>query len=476
MMFFWRSNFNQEDFTMGLGNIGKFIDENWHGGQIKGDFYSHPEMTIEETVRVDKKPSTLVWNWRHALTRELMRGRHKSEILAKYRDAIDRFGIRVKVEEFLDRNDGFLGWFVVDVANFDDKFGYEDMPEELRRCNLYAYNAIELREIISRSLTSENDGTMDGFLGADDSVHEEVRYVDDYTGLPCIDDIEGIFDNDDARLAGIADYFLGRNWMTIGERNAFVNSGNKLAYLVSILRRSFAPKSKSDGKFDDIVGDYGVKQQELEADASDAVKDVEIGNVHENALGDLGKDVVMPEKYDIVKENSKSDFRQDVQVGTPVTVFEIKKEFKPSDFRSDVEFDDIVKDRNLDGLAITRDSEFGDIDVEEKPESLGGIAVTRESDLSEVDTGDSIDYGLFDDNMTELTDKDYRDDVKFDNVEDFVIDDIKDMKDDEFDYADLSKGDVDVDEMFDLDADRNEADVDEVPEEVEISNRYDWSW
>ena len=428
MMFFWRSNFNQEDFTMGLGNIGKFIDENWHGGQIDGDFYNHPEMTIEETVRVDKKPSTLVWNWRHALTRELMRGRHKSEILAKYRDVIDRFGIRGKAEEFLNKNDGFLGWFVVDVANFDDKFGYGDMPEELRKCNLYAYNAIELREIISRSLTSENDGTMDGFLGADDSVHEEVRYVDDYTGLPCIDDIDGIFDNDDARLAGIADYFLGRKWMTLGERNAFVNSDNKLAYLVSILRRSFAPKSKSNGKFDDIVGDYGVKQQELEAEASDAVKDVEIGNVHENVLGDIGKDVLMPEKYDIVKE------------------------LKPSDFKSDVEFVDIVKDKNLDGLAITRDSEFGDIDVEDKPESLDAI------------------------NMVELTEKDYKDDVKFDNVEEFVIDDIKDMKDDEFDYADLSNGDVDVDEMFDLDADKNEADVDEVPEEVEISNKYDWSW
>ena len=412
----------------GLGNIGKFIDENWHGGQIDGDFYNHPEMTIEETVRVDKKPSTLVWNWRHALTRELMRGRHKSEILAKYRDVIDRFGIRGKAEEFLNKNDGFLGWFVVDVANFDDKFGYGDMPEELRKCNLYAYNAIELREIISRSLTSENDGTMDGFLGADDSVHEEVRYVDDYTGLPCIDDIDGIFDNDDARLAGIADYFLGRKWMTLGERNAFVNSDNKLAYLVSILRRSFAPKSKSNGKFDDIVGDYGVKQQELEAEASDAVKDVEIGNVHENVLGDIGKDVLMPEKYDIVKE------------------------FQPSDFKSDVEFVDIVKDKNLDGLAITRDSEFGDIDVEDKPESLDAI------------------------NMVELTEKDYKDDVKFDNVEEFVIDDIKDMKDDEFDYADLSNGDVDVDEMFDLDADKNEADVDEVPEEVEISNKYDWSW
>ena len=141
----------------GLGDIGKFVDENWHGGQIDGDFYSHPEMTIEETTRVVKKSSTLVWNWRHALTRELMRGRHKSEILAKYRDVIDRFGIRSKVEEFLDKNDGFLGWFVVDVANFDDKFGYGDMPEELRKCNLYAYNAIELREIISRSLTRSNE-------------------------------------------------------------------------------------------------------------------------------------------------------------------------------------------------------------------------------------------------------------------------------------------------------------------------------
>ena len=64
MMFFWRSNFNQEDFTMGLGNIGKFIDENWHGGQIDGDFYNHPEeryvagysvneMEIEEKVNRD---------------------------------------------------------------------------------------------------------------------------------------------------------------------------------------------------------------------------------------------------------------------------------------------------------------------------------------------------------------------------------------------------------------------------------------
>ena len=457
---------------MGLGDIGNYIDENWHGGTIHGDFYSHPEMTIEETVRVEKKPNTLVWNWKHVVTRELMRGRHKPEILAKYHDVIDRFGIRDKVLEFLDRNDGFLGWFIVDVANFDDKFGYDDMPEEMRRCNLYAYNATELREIISRSLTSENDGTMDGFLGADDSVHEEVRYVDDYTGLPCVDDINAIFDNDDDRLAGIADYFLGRNWMTLGERNAFVNSENKLAYLVSVVKRSFAPKSKSDGKFDDVVTDYGVQQQELEAEAGEAVKDVEIGNIHEKALGDLGEDVVMPEKFDIVKENKKSDFRQDVQVGRPVSSPFI-------DRLREVRVDDIG-DVSLDGCQEV------DPIREIKVDDIGDVSLDKDIDvitkelpadvLQDVDTGDSMNYGVFSDNMTELTDKDYRDDVKFDNVEEFTVDDIKDMKDDEFDYADLSKGDVDIDEMFDLDADKEEADVDEAPEEVEISNKYDWSW
>ena len=163
---------------MGLGNIGKYVDENWHGGQIEGDFYNHPEMTIEETLKVDKKPKTMVWNWKHAMTRELMRGRHKDGILFKYQEVIRRFGLYDKVSAFLDRNDGFLGWFVVDVANFDDKFGYEDMPEDMRKCNLYAYNATELREIISRSLISENDGTMDGFLNSDEGIHEEISYVD----------------------------------------------------------------------------------------------------------------------------------------------------------------------------------------------------------------------------------------------------------------------------------------------------------
>ena len=500
---------------MGLGNIGKYIDENWHGGQIEGDFYSHPEMTLEENPKVERKAKPFVWNWRHAMTRELMRGRHKPEILAKYQDVLDRFGVREKVVEFLGKYDGFLGWFIVDVSNFDDKFKYEDMPEEMRKCNLYAYNATELREIISRSLISENDGSMDGFLGADDGIHEEVSYVDDCTGLPCVDDIDAIFDNDDDRLAGIADAFLGRKWMTLGERNAFVDSDNKLAYLVSVVRRSFAPKSNSDGRFDDDVEGFDVRQQELDADSQKAQKNVEVNNIHENRMGDLGKDVVMPEKFDIKRENRKSDFRKDVQVGKPVESQEvgnvherrlddigstdlkksidvvndrerkigdlgdislrkeyaIKDESKPST-RTDVSID--RQNRSVD-IDDPRRSTRSDIDFQRRVHNEDAD-VTKESDLLELDTGDSMDYGLFDDNMTELTKKDYRDDVKFDNVEEFVIDDVKDMKDDEFDYADLAKGDVDIDEMFDEEADKSEAEVDEVPEEIEISRKYDWSW
>lgn len=362
---------------MGLGNLGNYIDENWRGGQIEGDFYNHPEMDIEENVVVQKKPNTLVWNWKHVLTRELMRGKHKPEILAKYKMVIDRFGIHGKVISFLDKYDGFIGWFVVDVSNFDDKFCYEDMPEYMRKCNLYAYNVTELREIISRSLISENDGTLDGFLNNnDEGIYEQINYVDDCTGLPCVDDINCIFDNDDNRLSGVADYFLGRKMMTLNERNKFVNSDNKFAFLVTVLKRSFLAQSNSNGKHSDVVNDFGVKQYELEAEPQKALKIVDIGNIRERKLDEV--DVVeLDLPVDIKKELSKADFRQD---------------------------------------------------------------------------------------------------ITFDKVEDFTIDDIKDMKDDEFDYADLGEVDVDIDEMFEEEADPNEVEIDSVSEKVEISNKYDWSW
>lgn len=362
---------------MGLGNLENYIDENWHGGQIEGDFYTHPEMDIEENGKVEKKPNTLVWNWKHVLTRELMRGRHKPEILSKYKIVIDRFGIHDRVVAFLDKYDGFIGWFIVDVSNFDDKFCYDDIPECMRKCNLYAYNATELREIISRSLISENDGTLDGFLNSnDESIHEQINYVDDCTGLPCVDDINSIFDNDDDRLSGVADYFLGRKLMTLNERNKFVNSGNKFAFLVTVLKRSFLAQSNSNGKYSDVINDFGVKQHELDVEPQKSLKNVDISNIRETKLDDV-EVVELDSSVDVKRELNKSDFKQD---------------------------------------------------------------------------------------------------VTFDKVEDFTIDDIKDMKDDEFDYADVSKIDVDIDEMFEEESDPNEVEFDSVSEKIEISNKYDWSW
>ena len=195
---------------MSLGNIGNYIDENWHGGQIDGDFFDHPEIDIEENIAEEKKENKLVWNWKHAVIRELMRGKTKSEILSKYKDVIKRFGINDLVCKFLNKNYGVIGYFIVDVSNFDDKFKYEDMPQELRECNLYAINSIELREVINRSLVSEDDGSMDGFLNSNDSINEEIYYLDECTGLPAIDGWDGESDDEDERLNSIANLFLGK--------------------------------------------------------------------------------------------------------------------------------------------------------------------------------------------------------------------------------------------------------------------------
>jgi hypothetical protein len=111
-----------------IGNLTDFIDENWHGGQIEGDFFDHPEMQLEENLKVEKKQKKSIWNWQHAVTRELMRGKHKSEILNKYKVVIERFGIYDAVNQFLEENDGVLGYFVVDVSNFDENFSYDDIP------------------------------------------------------------------------------------------------------------------------------------------------------------------------------------------------------------------------------------------------------------------------------------------------------------------------------------------------------------
>lgn len=456
---------------MSLGDIGNFMDENWHGGQIDGDFFEHPEMDIEETVIEEKKESNkLVWNWKHAITRELMRGKHRTEILSKYKNVIDRFDIEELICNFLDKNQGVLGYFIVDVSNFDDKFKYEDMPQELRECNLYAINAVELREVINRSLVSEEDGSLDGFLNSDDSINEEIYYLDECTGLPAIDSWNGESDDDDERLNSIANLFLGKKWMSLSEKDNFNEMEGKLPYLVSIVKRAYMPKSNSNGNFEDDINDFEVENQELEADSQKFYKDAEVNNIHEQKLDDIGNTVI-PEKIEIKDKILKSDYQEDVSVGKKFESYNIKNELKKSDYRDDVAYD---KELILQQVDNTKEQGLMSFNTDIPDYGTFNDNI-KEQGLMDFET-DIPDYGFFDDNMTELSDKDYRDDVEFDDMEDFIIEDIRDMEDDEFDYADLSDGAVDLDEMMEDELYDQDFEIDDEPEEVEISNKYDWSW
>lgn len=432
-----------------LGNLSNFIDENWYGGQIEGDFFSHPEMNIEENLRVAKTKKASIWNWKHAVIRELMRGHHKKDIIFKYQDIINKFNLQDKINAFLNKYDGILGYFIVDVSNFDSKFTYDNIPSFMKECNLYAINATELREIISRSLVSENDGSFDGFMNANDNIQEEIHYVDEYTGLPCIDNIEIDIDNEDERLDKIADLFLNKKIITIGERSNFNKIENKFKFLVDALKKSFTLKSTSlNNKVENDVSNYNLQNYNLQADSQKSHKNVDIKNLKENKIDDIGN-VKMPEKVEIKQEKKKSDLKQDVK------------------------FDKKVKPEKIDKL---KENKIGDIEEIKIPEKIEIQEEKKKSDFKpDIELDEKIKYEIVNDNIHELSKKDFKDDVIFNNTENFVIEDIKDMKDDEFDYADLSKGDVNLNEMFVLESDKKELDVDEQQEDFEIDGKSDWT-
>ena len=455
---------------MSLGNIGNYINENWHGGQIEGEFFDYPEFDIEENVQIEKKSNKSVWNWKYAITRELMRGKHKQEILSKYKVVIERFGIQDVVNKFLDKNDGVLGYFIVDVSNFDDKFTYNDIPQQLKDCNLYAINAIELREIINRSLVNENDGSLDGFLNSNENVDEEVYYIDECTGLPVIDEWNGESDDEDERLNSIANLFLGKKWMTLSEKEKFDTIEGKFPYLISIVKRAHSFNSKVNDKINDDVNDFQIKNQELQADSQEFLENVEVNNIHERKMDDIG-DVSLLKKIDVINKLNKTDFCDDFEVDEEFQSYDIKDEINKYDSCNDVAYDKQIKQEKIDNL---KEFQFDDVayDKQIKQENIDNL---EEMEFTDINT-EITDYGFFNDNMHEESSKDYETDVQFDNFQDFIIEDIKDMKDDQFDYADLSNSDVDIDEMFEDQMIEEQVQYEKPIQKIEISNKYDWSW
>ena len=459
--------------TSAIGDIGGYIDENWHGGQIDDDMFSHPSFDIAEEKQ-EKKEQKVAWNWRHAMTRELMRGNHKNEILFKYKDAISKFGVQDEVSEFLNENDGIIGWFVVDVSNFDSKFSYDDMPEMLRKCNLYAMNATELREIISRSLVSENNGSLDGFLNSDDSLCENVSYIDEITGLPCIDGLSEKDINDDERLLNIAWMFIGKRWMDEGQMAAFNVSDNKFGMLVDAVRKSQSINSNATGEYTDDAKKYDVQDTEVKVEPVKKQDDIKMTGIRQRRLDDIGT-TKMPDKFDIKQETRKSDLKKDIDLEKkpldPVKVDRLKEkkvdDIGETGIRKDLVMDGPLKEKKVDDI--------GDVDpvkaasVEDDPDRPADI------DVIEIETDGG--YGAVDDDMSELGAKALRPDFDLSDVSgDFVIEDVKDMRDDEFDYGDVSDGNVDIDEMMEEDADKNDLDINKVNKDIEISDKYDWSW
>lgn len=412
------------------GDIGGYLDENWHGGDIAGDLFSHPEMDITDEPAPAKKEKPVAWNWRHAITRELMRGKRRDQIVAKYADAMAKFGVQDEVIEFLDDNDGIMGWLVVDVSNFDAKFGYEDIPEFMRKCNLYAVNSTELREIITRSLVSENDGSLDGFLGSDDSVSEKSTYVDEITGLPCMDGLTEEEMNQDERLDKIAKMFYGKRWLGDQDMATFNVSDNKIGILTSAIMRHGADVSESTGEFTDDAGDYGIKEIKVSVDPISQKKDIDVSNVHDAAVDDIGNTAM------------------------PVPV-KVQQKYSPSDIiKKDIEYS-----KKSPGM----------FEMDNPKQKL--------NEIDEIDISDETGYNDFTDGLNELTSKSYKTDIDLGGISgELVIDDISDMKDDEFDFGDVSDGNVDLDEMMEEEADTNDLDINKVNKDIEISDKYDWSW
>ena len=110
-------------------DIGKFLDENNHGGIIEeNDFFNHPEMEIVENVIEEKKPVKQTWSWKKSIARELMSGKHAQEIYKKYGKLITDSKYFDKIVKYIDTFDGIMGTLVVDVSAFDDKFSYDSIP------------------------------------------------------------------------------------------------------------------------------------------------------------------------------------------------------------------------------------------------------------------------------------------------------------------------------------------------------------
>lgn len=476
-------------------DIGKFLDENNHGGIIEeSDFFTHPEMEIVENTVVEKKePEKVTWKWRKEIAKDLMSGKHAQEIYKKWGKLITDSKYFDKIVKYIDVMDGLLGTVVVDVSVFDDKFVYENIPLKYRKYNMYAINSTDIVKQEDVSYNGGNDGTMDGFLNGNDIKDVSCRFFDRTTGLEAIDSISDI-NNDLMALNELAVCMTGNGVMTPKQYEGFKKSEHKLNFIKKVFRGDF--RKTLNAPIENDVESFGLQQQVLEEKPGMAVKSI-------------GVTVTEPRLNKIKVTNQKS-----VDLIISEDKREQLKDFKVSSGKPTVKIDekDFLKEKKLNKVNVAGNKKSVDVIVEpDKREQLKDFKVSskkssvkidenefaKEKKLNEIKVSgkNTIDIKVKEDKRDQI--KDFkvssRNSVKIDedeffaqDGEDIEYDKQQDKQDisnnfefgfyDDLDVGAENKQDIDEDEFFSQDDMDGEIEFDAKPKKQEISNNYEFGW
>ena len=371
----------------GLGNINDFIEENNHGGLIEenADFYSTTEMPIEENVIVKKVKQPKVWDWKKSIGRALMSGYHTDYILNKYGLLINQSPNKEKILKYLRVNDGLLGYLFVDTSLFDEKFDYSNIPNGMKKYNLYAIHSKNFEKTVSKTVVKNSNGTMDGFLNGNDIIVKTYSCQDKYTNLPAISSIDEVDENEVRR---IGKKLLDDGRIGVRDFELFKNT-DKLSFLKKMFRTvtQYIPTNK---KTEDDVTDFGLENQELTGDKVVLVKDISVDNNKEQFLDDVGdvsvktvqiKDEEIPSdeedvvfvkvaspEMDNLKETAYDDF--DIKANDDLQI-EDGGEVNDGTNKSFDEFDLSHKNKqDVDEGEFFASDDDSELDIDEKPEDF----------------------------------------------------------------------------------------------------------
>ena len=343
-------------------DIGNFLDENNHGGIIQeNDVFTHPEMVIEENIIEDKKPIKKTWNWKKAIAKELMLGKHKADIINKFGKIIENAKNRDKILNYIDKYDGVIGFIVIDSSVFDDKFNFKNIPAKNKEYAKFAINSPKLLEQTSEIVEQEFDGTLDGFLNSDDKATKNIYYIDEATGMMPINSIDVIAYED---LITIAEEMYENKAITFSQLKAINNAKNPITIMKKIWR---GDNNKTlNAPIENVVDDYQLNPYEINEDINKQQDNINM-TVIENKLDGVdvdnsygvGEIEINPTKEEEVDEFEIKDYDDEFETD----------DLKESEYDDFELFDDVKQDIDEDEY-FAQDLFDDDIKIDKKQEEF----------------------------------------------------------------------------------------------------------